>query len=473
MEAYERAFGETWEPLERAALERKIGEALYRQGDHAQAVEHVQRGLEILGVSLPGSVWGIRLGILSQLLLQIGHRLLPGLFLGKGAHADRAAAEEEMHLYEPIFWVEQPKASTLLVLMVLRALNHSERHNLPYGCIGGYAALGFVLDYLTLFGLADKYFRRAAPLAEDFGHPGTLARFYHALSGHYLQKGKPREEIDCLQRSSRLYQEMGDLFYWGWVLEALTVVLCYQGRLSEALDLIHEMAPIGEEGNIRLVQCFHGESMGNTLMRMGKYGEVESYLKESLRLAESIPSPANIIFSGGLLGRCYLHQGKFSSALETLRATQITYQKFNPRRRYRLPFVNSLAETYLFAAENPETAPEHGRSGWLALARVACRDAMKVARACRMGLPEAMRLQGTFEWLSGRRRAAEHWWRRGLSFAMQNDIRYDEAMICLEMGCRLNERAYLEKAAALFEEMGSERNLGRARGALGVLGDSQ
>jgi tetratricopeptide (TPR) repeat protein len=472
MEAYERAFGDTWEPLERAGLERKIGEALYRQGDHAQAMEHVQRGLEILGVSIPGSAGGIRLGIMGQLLLQIGHRLLPGLFLGKGADADRAAAEEELRLYEPIFWVEQPKASMLLILMVLRALNHSERHNLPYGCISGYAAVGFVLDYLTLFGLAYKYFQRAAPLAEDFGHPDALARFYHALSGHYLQKGKPEEEIDCLQRSSRLYQEIGDLLHLGWVLEALAMVLCYQGKLSEALDRVHEMAPIGEEGNIRLVQCFRGESMGNTLIHMGRYGEVEPYLKESLRLAESIPSPANMIFSGGLLGRCYLYQGKFTSALETLHATQKTYQEFNPRRRYRLPFVNSLAEMYLFAAENPESAPQHDRLEWLALARDACRDAMKVARACRMGLPEAMRLQGSYEWLRGHRRAAERWWRRGLSFAVQNGIRYDEAMIRLEMGCRQGEREHLKKAAALFEEMGSEYNLGLARGALEASGNA-
>ena len=83
-----------------------------------------------------------------------------------------------------------------------------------------------------------------------------------------------------------------------------------------------------------------------------------------------------------------------------------------------------------------------------------------------MGLPEAMRLQGTCQWLRSRYRAAERWWRQGLSFAVRNGIGYDEAMIHLEMGCRLGEREHLERAAALFEEMGSERNLARARQAL-------
>jgi hypothetical protein len=55
---------------------------------------------------------------------------------------------------------------------------------------------------------------------------------------------------------------------------------------------------------------------------------------------------------------------------------------------------------------------------------------------------------------------------------VRNGIGYDEAMIHLEMGCRLGERAHLEKAAVLFKEMGSDRNYGRAREALEALGDA-
>ena len=83
-----------------------------------------------------------------------------------------------------------------------------------------------------------------------------------------------------------------------------------------------------------------------------------------------------------------------------------------------------------------------------------------------MGLPEAMRLQGTCEWLRGRHQAAERWWWQGLSFAERNGSGYDEAMIHLEMGRRLSEREHLKRAEALFVEMGSERNLERTREVL-------
>jgi len=53
MTAYSRAFGDQWEPLQRARLERKMGEALYRRGEHAQALAYLERGMALLGHQLP------------------------------------------------------------------------------------------------------------------------------------------------------------------------------------------------------------------------------------------------------------------------------------------------------------------------------------------------------------------------------------------------------------------------------------
>ena len=53
IEAYTRAFGDTWDPLERAALERKMGEALYRRGEQARASEYLLPGARDAGQSFP------------------------------------------------------------------------------------------------------------------------------------------------------------------------------------------------------------------------------------------------------------------------------------------------------------------------------------------------------------------------------------------------------------------------------------
>src|SRR5207302_3229185 len=48
---YSRASGDAWDPLQRAAVERKMGEARLRLGQNTEALEHFYRALECLGVT--------------------------------------------------------------------------------------------------------------------------------------------------------------------------------------------------------------------------------------------------------------------------------------------------------------------------------------------------------------------------------------------------------------------------------------
>jgi class 3 adenylate cyclase len=94
IEAYGRAFGDRWEPLQRATLERKIGEALFRRGDHHQAMEYLLRALAHIDTPYPHSRTGLRLSLLREVARQIGHRFLPRLFTLRAVRTSRATAEE-------------------------------------------------------------------------------------------------------------------------------------------------------------------------------------------------------------------------------------------------------------------------------------------------------------------------------------------------------------------------------------------
>src|SRR4029453_3929445 len=61
--ACERVLGAHWAPVQRADLERKIGEALFRRGDHHAAVESLNRALSQLGHPLPDTRRGVRIAI--------------------------------------------------------------------------------------------------------------------------------------------------------------------------------------------------------------------------------------------------------------------------------------------------------------------------------------------------------------------------------------------------------------------------
>ena len=53
VEAYTRAFGDQWDPFQRVALERKMGEALYRTGERDQPRDYLCRALATLGSPFP------------------------------------------------------------------------------------------------------------------------------------------------------------------------------------------------------------------------------------------------------------------------------------------------------------------------------------------------------------------------------------------------------------------------------------
>jgi predicted ATPase len=82
MESYARVFGDKWDPVQRASLERKMGDAFYRRGEHQKAVECLERAFSSLGRSLPKSSREIRQAILREITMQACHRLFPR-FLAK------------------------------------------------------------------------------------------------------------------------------------------------------------------------------------------------------------------------------------------------------------------------------------------------------------------------------------------------------------------------------------------------------
>ncbi|MFQ5745340.1 MAG: AAA family ATPase, partial [Acidobacteriota bacterium] len=188
--AYTRAFGERWDALQRAMLERKMGEALFRRGEHQQAAEYLERALASLGSPYPTSRWGIRLAIVRQLARQAGHRLLPGLFLRQKADVADPTAEDRSRIYIVLAWIDYFINVKRLVLDSLMQLNLCEQRALPAGVVRGAMALGVSCDLIPIFWLGRQYHHRAVALAEQIQHPVAIAYAYLGLGSHEYHQGK-------------------------------------------------------------------------------------------------------------------------------------------------------------------------------------------------------------------------------------------------------------------------------------------
>jgi tetratricopeptide (TPR) repeat protein len=461
--AYARAFGDRWDPVQRAAVERKMGEALTRRGEYALALEHSGRGLGYLGSHVPISLWQVRRALVRELIGQLLRRLRPGLFTSI-AEPISPRVDEEIHIYRYTGHIYAFTDSERFLWLILRLLNLSERHGYVFGIVRASYGMGVALDYLSLFRLAGWYHRSAADAAEKLQQPYALGSAFAGLTEHELYIGETAQALVDCRRATQAYLEAGDLGESGLPISFSAWLHGNRGEFREALTFSNELIRVGQDAGARALWCWGESVLGYVLRRQGHLQEAVAHLQTALELAQAIPDYLYQILGRGDLAVCYLHQGNWQAALaelETCRRVAVEHRVFEPSGLTTR--LNNVAEAYLFAVEHGDASE---RGSYLSQAKRACQAATKAMARCPLKSPKAMRLQGTYEWLIGKPAAAQKWWQRSLVEAERMGLQYDVGMIHLEMGQRLDSRNHLEKAETIFADIGAELNLARTRESL-------
>jgi len=463
VDAYGRAFGDRWDPVQRAALERKIGEALFRRGEHDQALDYLDRALAHLGTTYPASRTAVRLGILRHTILQCGHRFAPALVLPPGQVAD-PAAEERVSLYKTRAWIDYFGDQERLVYDCLALLNSAERSHSAIGSATGASAIGLVLDMVGLFGLASRYHHRAVALSNDIPDPAAIGGALHLLGYHHVLLGSWNDALEALRRSSASLRAAGTLREWAGA-EALIAqaVDISRGDFQVALERSRELVRVGEDaGDSHMVLWgLNGRAMAERCL--GRLDDAEATSRTTIELSRGIPDYGALAIAGGVLGSCHLRRGAPTAAVAILEETNRLIDQWHSRGWEITLARNALAEAYLGEAERASGPP---RARALAKARRACRAALHQGRRFRGGLPGAMRSRGTWAWLTGKPSSARRWWARSVALATDLGMRPETAMTRLEMGRRLGERGRLEESIRVFGAIGMESDLAAARAVL-------
>jgi class 3 adenylate cyclase/tetratricopeptide (TPR) repeat protein len=460
---YARAFGERWDPIQRAQLERRIGEALYRSGQHEQAGEHLADALALLGSPYPRSRRGVRVGIAKAAARQLGHRLVPHFKVGPAGDAVDVVADELYLAYEAMGWMDYFLDHERYLLDLLRLLNDCERSGMRAGAARGNAAIGVALELVGLARLARHYILRGLDLAERIGDPVACGYAYLGRGVHgYLRADLDAAIGDC-SRAAAAYEEAGHLRGWGGACTVMSGAMRFKGSFSECLKTSEEILRVGvDSGNVEL-QGWGLWQKGRVLRLMGDLEQSLLLSEEALKLFDSIPDYVSAAAVLNDIGMCHLDQGRSERALEIMEEAQQLIDDRGLRGISLNQTRIALAECRLQIAEH-ENGSE--RSRLLAKAGRASRAALRDSRTTRSGVPGATRVNGTRLWLKGHHAAARKWWQRSLVAAEQSGARYDLGLTELEMGKRLNEPARVERAAAILGEIGAELDFSKAQAAL-------
>jgi tetratricopeptide (TPR) repeat protein len=464
LETYARVFGDKWDPVQRASLDRKMGEAFYRRGEHEKAMEYFRYALARLGKPFPKGTHAVRLAIVREIAVQVGHRLMPRLFVKKGDGPVNPFVEEQTHVHETISWmVGMGSGPEVFLLNSFRLLNLSERNALPLGMAEGFAALQAAATLSGLFRIADYYGRTNLGVVKFATEPTASGWAYLGIATYQTFFASLAMALDSARRAAEAFRTSG---YWnlhGWAMPAYWVGLYHSslGNFAEALTRGQELIRFGEDANDRQIRCWGLSVLGMSQYGMGSLHEAVSTLREASEIAKAVPDLSTFGHAGAYLGKCYLRLGNLPMAFTTLRDTEAFQRSHGAASGFNIQVYNALAEAFLFAAEQ-STGPEKSRS--TKDAQLACRRALKAGRAyAHYGAPEAMRHRGTYEWLATRISAAQKWWMRSLSAADKMSMRHQSGLTYLEMGRRLKEHDHLRQAEAIFAEIGAEWELAETR----------
>jgi tetratricopeptide (TPR) repeat protein len=429
-----------------------MGEALFRRGQNQQAREYLLRALVSLGSPYPISSRGVRLAIGKELFHQAWHRWsswFGGKRLPEGV---KGVAQEKCRIYSLLAWMDYFMDPERLVLDSLLELNLAEKSGLAVERVLAAMGIGLVCDAIPLPRLARFYHSLAVALAEKSQQPMALGQAYLGLALHeHHAQGKRDRAFEHYRRSATAYWEAGHLRRWAGVKMAESL-LWFQENITDRLNLCREVIRVSQDAADRQSWGWGLFMLAATLDQAGALEEAVANMQQALDLLQSVPDYQVVVFASGILGRCYLRQGNLPQALAVLENGCRLILKHRLRGFSCGPVRVNLAQALLIKAEQ---AGEPVRGEAMEKAKEACQEALRQVKFDRATQIAAYRMQGTFVWLKGKPERARQWWQRSLEGADALGAPYERGLTWLEMGRFLKDLGYLEKAGAIFGELGA------------------
>ena len=312
------------------------------------------------------------------------------------------------------------------LLGVLLCLNEGESAGLGWAASWGASWMAMILHTVPSRRLFRVYIRRARALAEQGGwdHQLAQAALVTGMCDFWVD-GDFAAALRSARQSAGLYRGLGETRQWATAMGVATYVPAERGELAQALVTSREMARLGVETGDRLTEVW-GQAWEAELLYLA--GDLAAGEEGMRRTVDAMVDMMDFRIGGKVAGRlaaCFMAQGRLEEAQALLDEHRARLRKNGIRGGNASSVIVGLAAAALIAVERSEGA---ARGASLKKARRACRAALKQAKVDTTAFVPAARSQGTYEWLRGRPRKAEKWWRRSLDHAEKLGSRYEGAL---------------------------------------------
>ncbi len=419
--------------IDRAALERQLGEALQGLGRLAESAEPLTRAAASLGLPLPRTKGRLAAGLVRELGRQVLHRLWPRLFRGRLAHRSALLIETGRVLgrLQDVFYYTGRDFELLFAnLSMLNLCELAVASSELAMAYGGAAATAMMLSARKL---SQSYFRSAFSTLEQAPDPVVESHLEMLLGLFHNVAGEREAAIRHSERAMHLAAQTGFARRRDEAASIRAGLDLVPGRHELAMVTILEMeASANRRGDAHMTSWALLQRVECLVLR-GDFAEARTVLDRVLALLPGLGRP-EAIWALGQLAYVRHRQGDTAEAQLHADHALALATKGPPVHAACAVTYARIAEVHLALWVDAPAATR--RSAAKAAAR-ACKVVSRSAATFPVMQPMAALLRGTHAWLTGKAKEAHRRWRQGVDRARALENRYVEARLGLALAATL------------------------------------
>lgn len=396
---------------------------------YADTKRNGEAGLALLGFPVPASSVRLVPVILSQIGIQVFHRLAPRRRRPADPYrrADaRAAATALEGLTEAYFYRDE---AALAVYASLRTLNLAERWRLLPQQARGYATLAGITSLTRLRRASAYYRRRALETLDGLEDPAASVWVYIVVGLSLAGLGQWEEATSVFFQAAAIAEAVGDRRRWRDARENIAAIAACQGNWQDALTGVNDMQVSADRDKDQRYQVLALREQAFYLTHLAQFDEAKLRIdRMGLELengitAEEGPTRQDLHALRGTLALEFEDlasaQASADAALREIRAAPaVTSFPFTYWNRFL------VARIYLNLLRVKGRDPG-ARSKLASQAEIACRALEGQGRIYPIAAPAALLCRGTLEWLSGHSARAWRKWNLSADRARRLSMEYE------------------------------------------------
>ncbi len=345
-------------------------------------------------------------------------------------------------------------------------MNYAEKIHHHNKMSQAYAGFGLLLDTLGRFSLAGYYHelsrRFTGPATDDL----TLASACVCRAIHLDYTGQWDQALAQYERAANLYEKIGHIKKWGSPVSLMSFIFNHHGEFDKSREYAQKLIQIGMESGDRQLKGWGLGASGFYQIRNGDFEAAARDLDQAKTLLESIPDYYALVPVHVDRISCYLCMEDYSKAHAALKSAGKLVERKHLKGFILSLFYNAACEFYLTVYEKSIQIEE--KVTLRKLKKYAARSIRHGSRF-KCGLPKACRLNGWFCSMAGNSGKAEQFWQQGLSVARGLGAKFEEGLICFEMGRCLDDIERLKSAGSIFETINAKAELSRVDAQIAVV----